>query len=83
MSKDKYHEWVAENDSCPDHSHSWIAKLYHRLPDSQKEVLYRQFGPFPGKDEAAKFADLYLRKYTTGHFITRWQVDPLCSPPTF
>lgn len=80
MNKSEYHDWVAENDSCPEHSHTWIAKFYHRLPDSQKEILYRQFGPFPGKDEAAKFSSDYLENYVTKGFISRWEVSPLCSP---
>lgn len=82
MNRDKYNDWISENDTYPKHSHTWVSKFYHRLPGSQKETLYRQFGPFPDKEEAAKFAHEYLVNFATKGFLTRWEIFPLCTPST-
>lgn len=80
MNRDQYHAWANGKDSYPEHSHLWVAKFYHILPEFGKETLYRQFGPFPDKDAAAKFAASYKQGFTQKHFISRWKVDPLCVP---
>lgn len=44
MNKDEYYDWIAENDTYPEHSHKWIVGLY--TPDGGRfDMLHRYFGP--------------------------------------
>lgn len=72
MNKEKYYEWVAENDIYPEHSHQYIVRTY------TGELFYRNFGPFKNKEEAKEFIENYKLKYTTKGFITRYSIQGLC-----
>jgi hypothetical protein len=77
MNKDEYYDWIAENDSYPEHSHKWIVGLY--TPDGGRfDMLHRYFGPFETKEQARVFAADYKDKYTKPGFISRTKIFPLC-----
>ena len=77
MNKDEYYDWIAENDSYPEHSHKWIVGLY--TPDGGRfDMLHRYFGPFEDKLQAKEFAANYREKYTKPGFISSMRVFPLC-----
>ena len=77
MNKDAYYDWIAENDTYPQHSHQWIVGLY--TPDGGRfDMLHRYFGPFEDKLQAKEFAANYREKYTKPGFISSIRVFPLC-----
>lgn len=76
-----------QNDSYPEHGHTWIVKFYSVVPLNMKtpgysrnKMLHRQFGPFPSKEDAKTFARSYVKNYTVKGFIVEWRTEPLCSP---
>ena len=78
MNKDEYYDWIAENDTYPEHSHKWIVGLY--TPDGGRfDMLHRYFGPFEDKLQAKEFAANYREKYTKPGFISSIKIFPLCS----
>ena len=78
MNKDEYYDWIAENDTYPEHSHKWIVGLY--TPDGGRfDMLHRYFGPFEDKLQAKEFAASYREKYTKPGFISSIKIFPLCS----
>lgn len=77
ITKDAYYDWIAENDTYPEHSHKWIVGLY--TPDGGRfDMLHRYFGPFEDKLQAKEFAANYREKYTKSGFISNVRVFPLC-----
>jgi hypothetical protein len=76
MNKDAYYDWIAENDTYPEHSHKWIVALYSR--HDGVDGLHRYFGTFETKKEAKVFAADYRKKYTKPGFISNVRVFPLC-----
>jgi hypothetical protein len=77
MNKDAYYDWIAENDSYPEHSHKFLVALY--TPDGGRfDMLHRYFGPFETQNEARVFASNYREKYTKPGFISSMRVFPLC-----
>jgi hypothetical protein len=79
MNKDAYYDWIAENDTYPEHSHKWIVRTYTDTSYfNPNELFYRNFGPFETKEEAKEFIENYKVKYTTEEFITRYSIQPLC-----
>jgi hypothetical protein len=76
MNKDAYYDWIAENDTYPEHSHKWIVALYSR--HEGVEGLHRYFGVFETQNEARVFASNYKDKYTKPGFIRSVRVFPLC-----
>jgi len=78
VNKDEYYDWIAENDTYPEHSHKWIVGLY--TPDGGRfDMLHRYFGPFEDKLQAKEFAANYREKYTKPGFISSIKIFPLCS----
>lgn len=47
MNKDAYYDWIAENDTYPEHNHKWIVALYSR--HEGVDGLHRYFGTFETK----------------------------------
>jgi len=77
MNKDAYYDWIAENDTYPEHSHKFLVALY--TPDGGRfDFLHRYFGPFETQDQARVFAADYKVKYTKTGFISRTKIFPLC-----
>jgi hypothetical protein len=76
MNKDAYYDWIAENDSYPEHSHQFFVALYTKYESI--EAIHRYFGPFLDRTEAKIFASNYKDKYTKPDFITRSKIFPLC-----
>lgn len=76
MNKDAYYDWIAENDTYPEHSHKWIVGLYNKYEGA--EGLHRYFGTFETKLQAKEFASNYREKYTKPGFISSVRVFPLC-----
>jgi hypothetical protein len=77
MNKDAYYDWIAENDSYPEHSHKFLVALY--TPDGGRfDMLHRYFGPFDTKEEAKTFATNYKKTYTKPGFISSIKISPLC-----
>ena len=76
MNKDAYYDWIAENDSYPEHSHKWIVGLYNKYEGV--EALHRYFGPFEDRVEAKIFIQHYKEEYVEPDFITRSKIFPLC-----
>jgi len=72
MDKEEYYKWIEENDTYPEHSHTWIVRTY------TGELFYRNFGTFETKEEAKEFIENYKVKYTTEGFITRYSIQGLC-----
>jgi hypothetical protein len=77
MNKDEYYDWIAENDSYPEHSHKWIVGLYTKYEGI--EAIHRYFGPFLNKNDAKIFSSNYREKYTKPEFISSVRIFPLCS----
>ncbi len=75
MNKDEYYDWVAENDTYPEHSHKWIVELYTGL---SVDSYFRSLGPFDAKEDAHKFSQHYKKTYTKRGFICRVSIKPLC-----
>jgi hypothetical protein len=76
MNKDEYYDWIAENDTYPEHSHKWIVGLYNKYEGV--EALHRYFGAFDTREEAKVFAADYKDKYTKPGFISKTKIFPLC-----
>ena len=76
MNKDAYYDWIAENDTYPEHSHKFIVGIYNKYEGI--EALHRYFGTFETREEAKVFASNYREKYTKPGFISSVRVFPLC-----
>lgn len=80
--KGDYQGWIRSNDRYPNHDHQYILRLYHKSPTTGgKEMFYRQFGPFPSTEAARDFCAHYKAQYVTKGFISRVEIQPLCSLP--
>ena len=76
MNKDAYYDWIAENDTYPEHSHKFIVGVYNKY--EEVKGLHRYFGPFDTNKHARVFAAEYRDKYTKPGFIVDIRVFPLC-----
>lgn len=76
MNKDAYYDWIAENDTYPEHSHKWMVGFYNKYEGV--EALHRYFGVFETQNEARIFASNYKEKYTKPGFISRTKIFPMC-----
>jgi hypothetical protein len=76
MDKDAYYDWIAENDTYPEHSHQFFVALYTKYEGI--EAIHRYFGTFPSREEAKVFAANYRDKYTKPGFITMTRVFAMC-----
>jgi hypothetical protein len=76
MNKDAYYDWIAENDTYPDHSHKFFVALYTKYEGV--EAFHRYFGTFDTREEAKVFAADYKDKYTKPEFISRTKIFPMC-----
>ena len=76
MDSDAYYDWIAENDTYPEHSHKFIVGLYNKYEGV--EALHRYFGPFDTRKEAKIFEVNYRRIYTKPGFLSSIKVFPLC-----
>jgi hypothetical protein len=76
MNKDSYYDWIAENDTYPEHSHQFFVALYTKYEGI--EAIHRYFGTFPTREEAKVFATNYRDKYTKSGFITMTRVFAMC-----
>jgi len=76
MNKDAYYDWIAENDTYPEHSHKFIVGLYTKYEGV--EALHRYFGPFDDRIDAKVFIQHYKEEYAKPDFITSSRIFPLC-----
>ncbi len=82
LAKERYYQFVYDNDKYPKHSHQWIVTTYTTNPfktdGGRNHAFYRNFGPFDSKDDAKSWIDAYKAKYTKRGFITKYEVLGLC-----
>jgi hypothetical protein len=76
MNKDAYYDWIAENDTYPEHSHQFFVSVYTKYEGI--EAIHRYFGTFPTRKEAKIFAADYRDKYTKPGFITMTRIFAMC-----
>ena len=70
---------ATSQDTYPEHSHQFILIAYI---GERPRIRYRNFGPFPSKQDAIDFKEEYKKKYTSPGLISQWLIDPLCNPLT-
>jgi hypothetical protein len=76
MNKDAYYDWIAENDTYPEHSHKFFVALYTKYEGI--EGYHRYLGPFDTREEAKVFAADYKDKYTKSGFISMTRIFAMC-----
>ena len=62
-----------ENDTYPEIAQSFVISVF-----DDKDMLYKNFGPFETKEEAKEWFKDYYYNYTKKGFVSRYYIMPLC-----